>query len=157
VIAQNEDEHVIDIQAAAQANNAVQALNLDGSFAQMDANHAEIQLNRSPAPAPLIAKDNVQIDYKMVSKRVQVWDGSLQTMVKFLTQFEEVAGAQGLLPFMLGMVSVIIPVTCTANPSSAAAPLPQGARPDPLLETQQHASSIKHRCTRDKMSKNRCR
>ena len=100
-----------------------------------------MQLNRSSAPAPLIAKDNVQIDYKMVSKRVQVWDGSLQTMVKFFTQFEEVAGAQGLLPFMLGMVSVIIPVTCTANPPSAAAPLPQGARPDPLLETQQHSSS----------------
>ena len=141
MIANDDNEHVMDMKIAAQANNAVQALNLDGSFAQMDANHAEMQLNRSSAPAPLIAKDNVQIDYKMVSKRVQVWDGSLQTMVKFFTQFEEVAGAQGLLPFMLGMVSIIIPVTCTANPPSAAAPLPQGARPDPLLETQQHASS----------------
>ena len=39
MIADNDNEHVMDVRTAAQANNAVQALNLDGSFAQMDANH----------------------------------------------------------------------------------------------------------------------
>ena len=45
------------------------SLNLDGSFAQMDASLGDTQLNRSSAPAPLTAKENIAIDYKMVEKR----------------------------------------------------------------------------------------
>ena len=113
------------------------ALNLDGSFAQMDASLGDAQLNPSSAPAPLTAKDNASIDYKMVDRRVHKWDGSLNNMIKFFTQFEEVAGAHGLLPFLLGLVSIIIPITCTAQQPSATVPPRQGKRPDPLLESHQ--------------------
>ena len=117
MIAQNSmhnDVHT-DSDSKALQMSTTQALNLDGSFAQMDASLGESQLNRSSAPAPLTAKENVSIDYKMVAKRVNRWDGSLNTMIKYFTQFEEVAGAQGLLPFLLGMVSIIVPLTCTTR------------------------------------------
>ena len=70
MIAQNSmhnDVHT-DSESKAIQMSTTQALNLDGSFAQMDASLGETQLNRSSAPAPLTAKENVSIDYKMVAK-----------------------------------------------------------------------------------------
>ena len=67
MIAQNSTHNDVhkDSDSKALQMSTTQALNLDGSFAQMDASLGDAQLNRSSAPAPLTAKENVSIDYNV--------------------------------------------------------------------------------------------
>ena len=94
---------------AADAEYITQHLN--GNYAQQDISIGDTHLNRYSAPATLTAQNQPYVDYKYVSRRVHVWDGKTEQAAKFFSTLEEAAAAQGLLPFMMGLVSIIIPFT----------------------------------------------
>ena len=136
----------VDKTGLLKTNNSHKAFNLDGAFVQQDASVGRAQINPYGCDAPLASRDNIQLDWKQVQRRIKQWDGHIAQTARFFNELEEVAGYQGLLPFMMGLVSIIIPFAFdpNTNPEQAGPPASGEGQDTPLMQTleQKHKGKM---------------
>ena len=67
----------VDKTGLRKTTDSKQAFNLDGGFSQEDISVGRTQVNPFGCEAPLSSRDGVEINWKMVSKRIKTWDGNI--------------------------------------------------------------------------------
>ena len=135
----------VDKTGLLKTDNVHKAFNLDGAFVQQDISVGRAQINPFGCDAPLASRDGVQLDWKQVQRRIKHWDGNIAHTARFFSELEEVAGYQGLLPFMMGLVSIIIPFTIDSNtnPEQAGPPASGEGQDTPLMHTLEQQTKSK--------------